>query len=74
MPFPIGLTITSKNNSIHIPWAWGINGVFSVIGVVLATIISVEIGLFWLLVFTVISYIISLMSHLGFESDATPMS
>lgn len=44
MPFPIGLTMLSEKNKSAIPWAWGINGYFSVIASPLAIIIAVESG------------------------------
>ncbi len=44
-PFPIGIKkLDRTNNKQQIPWAWGINGCFSVISAPLATIVSVELG------------------------------
>jgi hypothetical protein len=44
MPFPVGLRQLSAQNDTLIPWAWGINGCFSVISAVLAAVLAVELG------------------------------
>jgi hypothetical protein len=68
MPFPIGLRLlASKRESSHrgqIPWAWGINGIFSVIGAVLATIVAVELGFVWVMIFAIGAYILSMIANL----------
>jgi spermidine synthase len=64
MPFPLGLKMLSFSNDSHIPWAWGINGVFSVVSAVLATIIAVELGFVWVMVFAIGAYLIVLISNL----------
>jgi spermidine synthase len=69
MPFPIGLRIlaTSVGSSGggHIPWAWGINGLFSVTGAVLAVIIAVELGFVWVMLFAIGAYGMVMVSKLG---------
>ena len=42
--FPVGITLVRRKDAGSVPWAWGINGCFSVISAVLATIIAVETG------------------------------
>jgi len=64
MPFPLGLKLLSFSNDSQIPWAWGINGVFSVVSAVLATIIAVELGFVWVMVFAIGAYLIVLISNL----------
>ncbi|MCW8803038.1 MAG: hypothetical protein OQK57_01475, partial [Ignavibacteriaceae bacterium] len=64
MPFPLGLKLTSSSNDSLVPWAWGINGVFSVISAVLATIIAVELGFIWVMVFAIGAYSIVLASNI----------
>ena len=68
MPFPLGLKLLStKTQSIDgglVGWAWGINGVFSVVSAVLATIIAVELGFIWVMVFAIGAYSIVLLSKL----------
>ena len=44
VPFPAGIRALAERNEAAIPWAWGINGCFSVLGASLATIIAVEAG------------------------------
>ncbi|MBI4549119.1 MAG: hypothetical protein HY707_14135 [Ignavibacteriae bacterium] len=44
MPFPTGIAALSKRASRFVPWAWGINGCSSVVGVVLATFVAIEFG------------------------------
>jgi SAM-dependent methyltransferase len=44
IPFPAGIRMLTEENESDIPWAWGINGCFSVISTALATIVSVEAG------------------------------
>lgn len=60
MPFPLGLRSLALKNEIQIPWAWGINGMFSVIASVLAMIIAIEIGFVWVMVFAIGAYSMSL--------------
>ncbi len=68
MPFPIGLRLLALDgdpyNSGQIPWAWGINGIFSVIGAVLAMIVAVELGFLWVMIFAIGAYILSLIANL----------
>jgi spermidine synthase len=68
MPFPLGLRLlASKNESAEreqLPWAWGINGVFSVTGAVSATIIAVEFGFIWVMVLAAVAYFITLITSL----------
>lgn len=49
LPFPTGIRYLSENKHSSIPWAWGINGYFSVISTALATIIAVELGFWWVM-------------------------
>ena len=60
MPFPLGLRLLSQDDKAQIPWAWGINGVFSVIATVLATIAAVELGFVWVMIFAMTAYLLSL--------------
>jgi hypothetical protein len=43
-PFPTGLRQLGFQTPAFIPWAWGLNGVFSVVGSVLVIIISMLSG------------------------------
>lgn len=44
MPFPLGLRRLGKNRPDFVPLAWGINGLFSVISTIVATIIALHAG------------------------------
>jgi len=44
IPFPVGIHALAAKSEGDIPWAWGINGCFSVVSATLATIIAVEVG------------------------------
>jgi spermidine synthase len=64
MPFPLGLRLLSERNDSQVPWAWGINSLFSVISVVLATIIAIELGFVWVMIFAASAYGLSLSVNL----------
>lgn len=51
MPFPTGLQFITEADERLLPWAWGINGCFSVIGASAATVIAIHGG-FTVLVFS----------------------
>jgi len=44
VPFPQGLTAIKKIEKEAISWAWGVNGFFSVISILLATVFAVTMG------------------------------
>jgi hypothetical protein len=75
MPFPLGLEKLSFHGDKTVAWAWGINGFFSVISTVLATIIAIELGFFWLIIFGSVAYLIStlaIMNNFGvIQADKT---
>ena len=56
------MRISTKGGQV--PWAWGINGLFSVISVVLATIIAIELGFVWVMIFAAGAYGLSLVVNL----------
>lgn len=45
IPFPYALSQIKKNNPDSYPWAWGINGFFSVISIIVASILAIKFGL-----------------------------
>jgi hypothetical protein len=63
MPFPIGIDYLAEKKSDDIPWAWALNGYFSVISTVLAIIISVEAGYFVLLLMAALTYALVSISN-----------
>jgi len=44
MPFPTGLRLVGKTASALVPWAWAVNGFFTVIGSVGAMILGMTLG------------------------------
>ncbi|MFN2439839.1 MAG: hypothetical protein ABR503_11620, partial [Chitinophagaceae bacterium] len=60
IPFPAGLSYISKMNTQVIPWAWGINGCVSVISTALATMVAVEMGFTWVMLFAALAYCLPL--------------
>ena len=44
MQFPIGLNRVADDAPEFIPWAWGINGVASVMSASLSTLLAIEFG------------------------------
>jgi hypothetical protein len=56
IPFPAGLSRVSMIDTELIPWAWGINGCVSVISTALATIVAVELGFLWVMLFAALAY------------------
>ena len=57
MPFPLGLRLLNQVNAAEVPWAWGINGCFSVVGAAVATLIAVEAGYSLLLMLAACAYL-----------------
>ena len=44
MPFPTGLGVVAEEAPGLVPWAWGINGFFTVIGTILALMFAMMFG------------------------------
>jgi SAM-dependent methyltransferase len=44
MPFPTGLRIVADEAPGFVPWAWGINGFFTVVGSIAASILGMALG------------------------------
>jgi hypothetical protein len=59
MPFPTGLSTLSASRERLIPWAWGMNGALSVTGSVIAKLISISTGFFWVLLLAGVLYVIA---------------
>lgn len=62
MPFPLGIKITNAKAPSLIPWAWGVNGAFSVLGSVLAAILSINYGFNVTLASGLTAYLIALLT------------
>lgn len=44
MPFPTGMRLLGEHAEALVPWAWGMNGVFSVLGSVLVILVGMQAG------------------------------
>jgi len=62
MPFPSGLRIIGEEVPSLVPWAWGVNGFFTVIGTVGALILGMAFGFKAVLVIAAACYLIALAS------------
>jgi hypothetical protein len=60
LPFPLGLNQTGSTG--FLPWAWGLNGAFSVVATPLANLIAREAGFTWVLLCATILYGIALVT------------
>lgn len=59
IPFPNALSQIKKHNPQSYPWAWGINGFFSVISIIIATILSIKFGLTTVFIIATICYLLA---------------
>jgi spermidine synthase len=64
MLFPLGVRVVSARSSAFLPWAWGINSGFSVIGSVATVIISMFLGFTHVLVIATSIYVIGITTML----------
>jgi hypothetical protein len=60
LPFPLGLS--SVGNSATLPWAWGLNGAFSVVATPLANLIAREAGFSRVILCAAVLYGIALVT------------
>jgi hypothetical protein len=65
IPFPTGLKELTKRKSGLLPWAWGINGAFSVTGTSLARLVSISWGFSAVLIGVIILYLLACLSFSG---------
>jgi hypothetical protein len=60
LPFPLGLTRTGSGGLL--PWAWGLNGAFSVVATPLANLIAREAGFSRVLLGAALLYVVALVT------------
>jgi hypothetical protein len=60
LPFPLGLTNTGSGGML--PWAWALNGAFSVVATPLANLIAREAGFSRVLLSAAVLYVIALLT------------
>jgi hypothetical protein len=59
-PFPLGLARTGSGG--FLPWAWGLNGAFSVVATPLANLIAREAGFSRVLLSAAVLYVVALVT------------
>jgi hypothetical protein len=62
VPFPMGLRIVGKEASPLVPWAWAVNGFFTVIGSVGAMILGMVLGFTAVLIIAAACYAVALIA------------
>jgi spermidine synthase len=62
-PFPLGLYLFRGDRSPFLPWAWSLNGSFSVIATPLANVLAVTLGYKIVLVLSAALYALVLMAY-----------
>lgn len=72
IPFPAGMWLLGKKEDRFIPWAWCINGSFSVISSVLAMIIAINFGFNSLLIFAALCYLAAFFALLKLQILISP--
>jgi hypothetical protein len=71
MPFPIGLRIVGKEAEPLVPWAWAVNGFFTVVGSVGAAILGMTFGFKVVLSLGAIAYLVAGVAMMAPEAFAT---
>lgn len=61
IPFPTGIKIVSIESANFIPWAWGVNGFFTVIGSVGAVILGMMLGFKIVIALAAAIYLLALL-------------
>ena len=62
IPFPLGIRLISLKNRDLIPFAFAVNGVFSVLGSILCMTLAVSLGFQTILLFSAFAYSLALVS------------
>ena len=64
LPFPLGLsrTVSARGGAGFLPWAWGLNGAFSVVSTPLANLIALTEGFSWVLLSALLVYAVAIVS------------
>ena len=68
LPFPLGLRVVAHEAAALVPWAWGVNGFFSVIGTAVALLLGMAFGFTVVLGLAALCYVIALAVMLPRET------
>ena len=63
MPFPLGLARAGAAGGGLLPWAWGLNGAFSVVATPLANLLAVQFGFDRVLLVAALLYVLSYLAY-----------
>lgn len=72
MCFPLGIRIARRIDAELVPWAWAVNGVFSVLGTTLAMLISLNFGVKALLLAASGAYLLSFLVLFALAREFDP--
>ena len=63
LPFPLGLARAGSAGGGLLPWAWGLNGAFSVVATPLANLIAVQYGFDRVLLIAALLYVVTYLAY-----------
>ncbi len=63
LPFPLGLARAGASGGGLLPWAWGLNGAFSVVATPLANLLAVQAGFDRVLLVAALFYVIMFLAY-----------
>jgi spermidine synthase len=63
LPFPLGLARAGSAGGGFLPWAWGLNGAFSVVATPLANLVAVQLGFSWVLMAAACLYVLTYVAY-----------
>ncbi len=63
MPFPLGLAAAARAGGGFLPWAWGLNGAFSVVATPLANLLAVQEGYDRVLLAAGLLYVVAILTY-----------
>jgi hypothetical protein len=65
IPFPLGLTLLGRHRPDMIPWAWAVNGCFSVLAPLLAIMFALSVGFKMVIITGVLMYLMAYVTLLS---------
>jgi hypothetical protein len=71
MPFPLGILAISNQPRGAVAWAWGMNGIFTAVGGLLAALLSLEEGFTFTILVALACYV-GAVSVFGWMRDMAP--
>ena len=63
LPFPLGLARAGAAGGGFLPWAWGLNGAFSVVATPLANLVAVQSGFDRVLLVAAMLYVVTFLAY-----------